>query len=158
MSSDEGEISSSPSQGARKRPRDSSPDSDEEEGALLDKPAAPVHPSQQISNSPYNDIAAASPLTVADTPEPDYQGASASDRLNDRVFSGCSNMENYTSDIKVSLLLNPHPCPPTSHECLTTFYQIIYPCLDWRGNFWTGTQGKGQADKPSRRPQTNSHA
>jgi hypothetical protein len=112
-SPDEGEISDSPGSPeakgrggtTNKRSRESdSEDGGEEEGQIPDRPSAPVHPSQQQSssvNSPYDNggsSVAASPNN-ADTPDPDYKDRVVSSR--DRVFSGCSSIENYTLDVKV---------------------------------------------------------
>ena len=106
-SPDEGELSDSPVDNAEseivtkgvKRDRESD-DSDNEQ--VIERPSAPVHPSQQQTssvNSPYDTGSVASPSAVADTPDPDYQDRVVSS--NDRVFHGCSSIESYTLEVKV---------------------------------------------------------
>ena len=109
-SSDDGAISASASPSPPKilkRQRettDNEAEEEEEEGLLVvERPSAPIHPSQQHT-SPYDTSSfAASPANIAvDTPDPDYQG---NERQSDRVFTGCSSIENYTLDIKVASFL-----------------------------------------------------
>lgn len=142
-SSDEGELlDDSPldniSSRGVKRARESSDDSD---GQVLDRPSAPVHPSQQQQGSsvtsPYDTGSVASPSAVADTPDPDYQDRVVSS--NDRVFTGCSSIDMYTLDLKV----------------LCKYGLLL---LDWRGNLRSCVKGAAYQDGPGCRVEKDINA